>query len=160
MPPSLERRDVEPKRHDIAPVLGQKPSHLYPTLIHPRLNPTAPPLSPPPTSLLPSPLPALAHPHQPSATVPSLHHNFGCPNPCPCRPPLSSASLWLGPVWSPLLGLVRACGPIRCSRGRGSFPASLLACVPIVHPRCSIFCPGHLGVAFSMPYGPSVPLGA
>ena len=101
------------ERRDVALVLDLEASHFCPTLAHPFWNLTAPPLSPPPTTLSPFPLPALEHPHHPSATVLSLHQTSGCPNPCLCRLLVSSASLWLDPAWSLLFGLVRACEPIR-----------------------------------------------
>ena len=96
---TLRRWLLHPReRRDVAPVLELEASHFCPTLAHPCRNPIVPPFSPPSTTLLPLPLPASAHPHQPSATVPSLHHTSGCPNPCLCRLPVSSVSLWLGPT--------------------------------------------------------------
>ena len=75
--PSLERRDVRSqrrdvgfrlslKRLDVAFVLGQKLSHLDPTLIQPCLHFIVPPLSSPPPTLSPRPLLALVHPLSPT----------------------------------------------------------------------------------------------
>ena len=82
-----------------------------------------------------------------------------CPNPCPCRLPVSlhfGGSSPTGPHYSVWLAPV---GTLGAPRGRGSLPVAILACVPIVHLRCSIICQGHLGLASSAPFGPSAPLG-
>ena len=43
-------------------------------------------------------------------------------------------------------------------RGYVSLPVAIPAFVPIMHPRCSINCQGHLGVASSTPFGPVRPM--
>ena len=123
---SMERRDNEPKRRDVASVYCLEASHFFPTLTHSSAgiltHTRRSPLLRPPTTLPPLPPPVFPHSNQSSVPVSHIPHHAVVHSPLFISAPREFNFCVARPRLVPVVGLFRPCEPIRCPSGCVSLP--------------------------------------